>query len=235
VNWNNRPAPKWGAADDNWSYGSVQRVQMLNDNLAKTQTHTLATVTSAMNAAATQDLRNVRLLPVVAKLLEAAPSPSAHATAQLDALKAWAATGSSRLDRDLDGRIDAGGAPAIWDAFYPKLFDAVIDVKGLRPLIGRDAGTSSDFTDGGFWYVEKALRMLNGDPVKRKFNTRFCGTRAKCAAAVWKALDSVPDIMSSDATKERIAFRPGLLPTTIRFTNRPTGIQQVISFTGHRP
>ena len=23
VNWNNRPAPKWGAADDNWSYGSA--------------------------------------------------------------------------------------------------------------------------------------------------------------------------------------------------------------------
>ncbi len=29
VNWNNRPAPGWGAADDNWAYGSVQRVQML--------------------------------------------------------------------------------------------------------------------------------------------------------------------------------------------------------------
>ena len=35
VNWNNRPAPKWGAADDNWAYGSVQRVRMLNDGLAK--------------------------------------------------------------------------------------------------------------------------------------------------------------------------------------------------------
>ena len=35
VNWNNRPAPKWGAADDNWSYGSAQRVRMLNDGLAK--------------------------------------------------------------------------------------------------------------------------------------------------------------------------------------------------------
>ena len=35
VNWNNRPAPGWGAADDNWSYGSAQRVEMLNDGLAK--------------------------------------------------------------------------------------------------------------------------------------------------------------------------------------------------------
>ena len=31
VNWNNRPAPGWGAADDNWQYGSTQRVRMLTD------------------------------------------------------------------------------------------------------------------------------------------------------------------------------------------------------------
>ena len=37
-----------------------------------------------------------------------------------------------------------------------------------------------------------------------------------------------------DANAERIKFAPGLLPTTIRYTNRPSGIQQVISFKGHR-
>ena len=35
VNWNNRPAPGWGAADDNWSYGSAQRVRMLDAGIAK--------------------------------------------------------------------------------------------------------------------------------------------------------------------------------------------------------
>jgi hypothetical protein len=29
VNWNNKPAPNWGSADDNWAYGSVYRSQML--------------------------------------------------------------------------------------------------------------------------------------------------------------------------------------------------------------
>ena len=58
VNWNNRPAPGWGAADDNWEYGSVQRVRLLLENLAKRDKHDLATVTGAMNAAATQDLRS---------------------------------------------------------------------------------------------------------------------------------------------------------------------------------
>ena len=237
VNWNNRPAPKWGAADDNWAYGSVQRVQMLNASLAKAQTHTLATVTSAMNAAATQDLRSVALTPVVTKLLEAAPSPSPRATALLEALNQWRVNGSSRLDRDLDGKVDAGPAAAIWDAFYPKLFDAVIGVKGMDDLIGRSAGPSSGFTDGGFWYVEKALRTINGDKVgaqvqhpllRRRQPRQVRGGRLEGAGR------GRGHRRAADATKERIAFRPGLLPTTIRYTNRPSGIQQVISFSGHR-
>ena len=172
VNWNNRPAPKWGAADDNWSYGSVQRVRMLNDGLAKAQTHTPATVTSAMNAAATQDLRSVALTPVISELLKAAPSPSPRATRMLAILNEWRAAGSSRLDRDLDGRIDAGPGPAIWDAFYPRLFAAAMPIRGLGPYIGTDSGTAGDFTDGGFWYLEKDLRTINEDKVRRKFNAR---------------------------------------------------------------
>jgi hypothetical protein len=60
----------------------------------------------------------------------------------------------------------------------------------------------------------------------------------KCAGAVWAALESIPgdpDALRGDANAERIKFRPGILPTTIRYTNRPSGIQQVISFESHRP
>ena len=39
---------------------------------------------------------------------------------------------------------------------------------------------------------------------------------------------------SKAAAAERIAFAPGLLTTKIAYTNRPSGIQQVISFEGHR-
>ena len=76
VNWNNRPARNWGAADDNWSYGSVQRVKMLLDGLNARGKHDLASVTSAMNGAATPDLRSVELTPVLDSLLKAAPAPS---------------------------------------------------------------------------------------------------------------------------------------------------------------
>lgn len=44
-----------------------------------------------------------------------------------------------------------------------------------------------------------------------------------------------PKAWMTDATGERITFVPGLLKTSIRYTNRPSGIQQVVSFGGHNP
>ena len=42
-----------------------------------------------------------------------------------------------------------------------------------------------------------------------------------------------PDKWHSSASLEQIQFSPVNL-LTMRYTNRPTGIQQVITFTGHR-
>ena len=240
VNWNNRPAPGWGAADDNWQYGSTQRVRMLTDGLTSRPTHDLASVTSAMNAAATQDLRSVALTPVLQSLLSVAPAPSPRAARMLELLVLWRAGGSSRLDADLDGVMDAGPGPAIWDALYPKLWAAAMPVKGLDALVGSTSGPGSGFTGGGFWLIDKDLRALNGEKFKQPFNERYCGggNRAACARAVWAALESIPgdpDALRGNANAERIPFRPGILPTTIRYTNRPSGIQQVISFDRHRP
>jgi hypothetical protein len=76
---------------------------------------------------------------------------------------------------------------------------------------------------------------------------RYCGAgnAAACQASLWAAIDAAgnqlaaaqgndPSAWRADATKERITFIPGLLKTTLRYTNRATGIQQVISFKGHR-
>jgi acyl-homoserine lactone acylase PvdQ len=255
VNWNNKPAPGWGAADDNWTYGSTHRVQMLLAGLTGRPQHDLASVTSAMNAAATQDIRSVELTPLLESTLKAAPAPTPRAQQILDLLVAWRASGSSRLDRDLDGFMDAGGAPAIWDDLYPRLYAAAMGgvfkgglLSGLRAFVGANAGTAGGFTNGGFWYLDKDLRRLGGAPVAGRFSLRYCGggDKKRCATALWKAIDASgaalatqqgspdPAAWRSNAAKERISFAPGLLTTTIRYTNRPTGIQQVISFSGHR-
>ncbi len=255
VNWNNKPAPGFGSSDSEWGYGSVHRVELLNAGLAKQKTHTLATVVSAMNAAATKDLRvDSTPLDAINRVLASGPAPNARAQQVLGLLMAWRASGSSRLDRDLDGKMDAGGAPAVMDALYPKVADAVLgpvlgdQLDDLSNVEGTRNWTGSGFTGGRLAYVDKDLRQLLGDPLKSKYRTRFCGNGdlAACRASLWAAVDAAaaqvaaaqgtedPAAWTSDAAAERIKFAPGLLQTTIRYTNRPSGIQQVVSFRGHR-
>jgi acyl-homoserine lactone acylase PvdQ len=254
LNWNNKPVPGFAAADNTWSYGSLHRVTLLEAGIAKRAKHDLASVTGAMNAAATQDLRSFALTPTLSTLLRGGTAPSARAQRMLELLEGWQAGGSSRLDRDEDGFMEAGGAPAIMDAFYPHLVDAVLgpalgaQLADLKAVVGTDNAPRTGFTGGGINYIDKDLRTLLGTRFRNPFATRFCGAGniGACRTAVWAALDATgveleakqgsgdPNAWRSDARPERIKFLPGVLPTTIRYTNRPSGIQQVISFGGHR-
>jgi acyl-homoserine lactone acylase PvdQ len=254
TNWNNKPAAGFGSSDTEWTYGSTQRVQMLDAGLAARQTHDHASVVAAMNRAATQDLRAAgSMLDGLVGVLATGPAPSARDQQMIDLLVAWKAQGASRLDRDLDGRMDAGGAPAIMDALYPRIADAVLgpvlgpQLDQLRTVEGTNS-SRGNFYGGRINYVDKDLRQLLGAQFKSPFRTRFCGRGdlSACRDSVWAAVHAAGDELAaaqgtndpaawtSDANAERIEFAPGLLPTTIRYTNRPSGIQQVISFNGHR-
>jgi len=210
-------------------------------------------VTGAMNAAATQDFRSVVLTPLLDKVLAGSTAPSPRAAQMLAALDTWRKGGSSRLDVNLDGKGDAGPGPAIWDALYPVLADSVLAPQlgpqndELSRLVGRLNAPSTGFQDGRIWILDKDLRGLLGEPLKAPYHTKFCGSgdKAACQATIWQAFQQAGDQIAAaqgsdvagwfmDANAERIKFAPGLLPTTIRYTNRPSGIQQVISFKGHR-
>ncbi|HET8822995.1 MAG TPA: penicillin acylase family protein [Thermoleophilaceae bacterium] len=254
-NWNNSPARGFPAADDQWAYGPIQRVQLLNDNTSKRRRHTLATLTGAMNAAATQDIRVMKFVPLLARLLKGGTPPSARASRMLELLEDWRAQGGSRLDRDLDGNIDHPGA-AILDASWTRLTDAAMTPVLGKPLADQLASTlhrrfngpPDGQSSGWFTYLSKDLRTLMGEPVRGPFANRYCGNGDVnvCRAALWAALEATgveletagrgsdPAAWRADANAERIPFLPGLLPYTLRYTNRPTGIQQVIEFSGHR-
>jgi hypothetical protein len=255
VNWNNKPARDFSAADDNWSYGSIHRNQLLEDAVARRDTHTLASLVAAMNRAATQDLRVTHVLPAIAAVLKTGPAPNARSAQMLALLESWRAAGGSRLDRELDGKIDDPGA-AILDAAWNRIADAVMSpvlgpqLDDLARLIQRDDAASSQgssYGSGWYGYVDKDLRTLLGGGVKGKFKTRFCGQGdlAACRASLWAALDAAgaelaaaqgpdPAAWRKSAIPERISFAPGLLPTTMRWTNRPT-FQQAMTYSGHRP
>lgn len=234
VNWNNKPAPRFAAADDNFAYGEVHRVQLLQRGLKK-GTNAVVDVVRTMNKAATQDLRAVEAWPAINAALDAAPAPTAGAQQARSAINAWLAAGASRLDRNLDGKAD-DPAVGIMDAAWPKLVDAVLEpVLGpltdrLAALMGRDdepGPGGSAYIDGWYGYV---VRDLGG-----RYANRYCGggDKAACAKSLWAALDAAASAPPADVTKERITFAPGFLPTTMRWTNRPT-YQQILSFDGHR-
>jgi acyl-homoserine lactone acylase PvdQ len=254
LNWNNKPARAYAASDAEWTWGSVQRVDLLRVGIAARRVHTLASVVGVMNRAATQDLRVVRVWPVIREVLShGSGSPRARVAAGL--VDEWLVAGGSRLDRDLDGTIDAPGA-AVLDMAWDGLADAVLSpvlgtlVDDLAELVPRDQPmnpSGSAYADGWWSYVDKDLRALLGKPVKGPYGTRFCGRGqlAVCASSLWAVLDLAagrleeargadPAGWRADATAERIGFAPGILPQTMRGVNRPT-FQQVFSFRSHRP
>ena len=248
VNWNNKPAAGFPAADDNWSYGSIHRVDLLDKGVGTKKLHTPASVVSAMNAAATLDLRQT-LVPLLTDVMSHAPSSGARETQMLQLLRSW---DGSRLDANGDGKIDAAGA-AIMDAWWP-----LLAVNVVQPVLGpltsdlqQLMGVSNDANDqgssyGGGWYsyVDKDLRTLLGKSVRDKFSMTYCGggNLTLCAGSLWKTLTSAADALAaqgadpaawrSDATKERIHFS-GFIPETMRWANRPT-FQQVMVFRSHR-
>jgi acyl-homoserine lactone acylase PvdQ len=252
ANWNNKPGRGWPSADDTWDYQSTYRVDMLTRALPAGKV-TLPQVVNAMNEAATQDIRSVVVEPTISQVLRSGAAPSPRDQKLLDLLDAWSSAGSSRLDQDLDGKIDDPGA-AIMDAAWPKLADAVLSrVLGplkdqLATLVTRNNQANSGgsaYAAGWYGYVWKDLRSLLGQKVDGAYSTQYCGggSLQACRASLWAALDAAGNDLAAaqgadtaawraDATAERISF--GLLPTTMRWANRPT-FQQVVTFASHRP
>jgi len=254
VNWNNRTEAGYEAPDDNWMFGPSQRVDLLLNNLGKGGNLTPAAVVSAMNEAATQDVREMTFEPVLSKLLHGGRAPNARDAEMLALLDAWHRHGGSRLDRTGNGQITDPGA-AVMDTAWPLLADAWASTVLGPKLTAELASFDSQFQAppggqefGWFGYMDKDLRTLLGERVRGKFAVRYCGggSLKRCRAQLWAAMDKAgrelaatqgpnPAAWHSSATAEQISFIPGLLPYKLAYTNRPTGIQQVLSFFGHAP
>ena len=260
TNWNNGAARGFGAADDEWNRnGSVGRINLLRFNLKRLKKKgrwSPASITSAMNASATQDVRAIVMLPLLNKLLRGTTAPSPMAQQMLDLMNQWRQHGGNRLDLNNDGLIDYPGA-AIMDAAYPNIVDNELAARLGQTLLPQLDNLSSRFDappggqySGWYQYFDRDIRgLLNASDKKRKnkrlpdqFNLFYCGKGhlSACRSQVWTAIQAAgnklagqqgpdPAAWRASATDEEIHFSP--LPLiTMRYTNRPSGIQQVISF-----
>jgi acyl-homoserine lactone acylase PvdQ len=248
VNWNNKPAKGFPAADNRWNEQSLQRDLMLEDELARRPKQTLATVLAAANAAATQDVRIVELWPALRRMLDQGRAPSARARALRDVLQRWHDAGGSRRDADRDGKIDSPGAE-ILDVAWKGLSDAGLCARLGGALCRQLEGRNSRFEappggQYGGWhqYMWKDLRAMLGRKVAGAYHLRYCGGGrvSTCAHELWAALDAAgqrlaaqqgpdPNAWRAPEASEAISFAPIPL-ITMQYTNKPTGIHQVMQF-----
>lgn len=247
VNWNNKPARNFPAGDDRFgNEGGIQRVDMLKDELRRYPKPTLANVLAAANAGATQDVRITQFWPTLRAMLGRAASPSSRATQAAGRLQSWFAAGGSRVDANLDGKIDDPGA-VILDTAWKKITDAGLCdrlgsglCKQLEERISRfDAPPAGQFS-GWHQYMDKDFRTLLKRPVKGRYSQRYCGAGkvSRCAKELWAALDSAAGRIAAKQGNDpakwtepvtKIQFTP--LPLLeFQYTNKPSGIHQVMTF-----
>ncbi|WP_375493547.1 penicillin acylase family protein, partial [uncultured Jatrophihabitans sp.] len=150
VSWNNKPAPQFAAADDQYGYGQVYRSIMLTRQLdAQLSAHggkvTRAQVVQAMETAASQDLDGVSVMPLLLKYLdEDASGLDQNDKDMLDQLKSWVADGAHRHKASPgDAEYQHAAAIAISDELMPNLIEALYD--GVL----KDGGMGSAGSNGG--------------------------------------------------------------------------------------
>ena len=239
LNWNNQSAPGFMHGDDE-PYGSAQRVELFDKFPNRPK---LTDVVGIMNRAATEDVRSP-VWPVVSKVLRSGPAPSARDQKVLAVLDEWVSRDAPRLDADDNTFYDDSG-PAILDEVWRPIAEAV-----MRPVFGDLTDDLSDVRglngQSGHSYVDKDLRTLLGRRVKGEFNLSYCGNGSlrACRESLWAAVSAAADRLAAEfngeqdpakwlRTASRTGFQPGLIPNTMRTTNRPT-FQQVLELQSRR-
>jgi acyl-homoserine lactone acylase PvdQ len=215
VSWNNKQAPGWAAADDNFSYGPDHRQAMLvrmvrralEANGGKVQLHSLV---QAMEEPATQDMRVLRDFPIIRRTLGRVKD--ARLRDALNLLDRWRVSGGHRRDLNKDGKYDDDAAVTLMDAWWPRLADAIFQpalgddaLKALRALNDYPDLPSSpaapDFFSGFESYVSKDLRDLTQRrKVRGPWSRVYCGRGSlkRCRAAILASLSAALDVKPAD-------------------------------------
>jgi acyl-homoserine lactone acylase PvdQ len=262
TSWNNKQAPGYSAADGNYAYGAVHRVQPLDDRIQAViqsgEKFTRGKLVEAMEDAATVDLRADKVLPLLLRVLESTPIADPALVDAVAKLKAWQQAGGHRLAPPGSSTYSHSAAIRILDAWWPLLVQAQ-----FRPALGPDlyaalartlpldqrANPQGSAYQAGWWgFVHRDLRKVLGEPAPQPVT--FCGggSLAECRAVLLDSLATalaVPATTTYPATGEcaagnqfcsdQIVHQPmgGITQSRIHWVNRPT-YQQVLEFPSRR-
>ena len=206
TSWNNKQAPGFSAADNQWGYGSVYRSLSLDERIqariAGDKKVSRAGLVAAMQDAAVTDVRGKQLLPELLAVI----GDDAELKPALDLLKAWLAAGALREDRDRDGAYSHQAAIALMDRWWESTDEdgktGSVAKEALRPVLGSLVDELPKGLDdhprlglGSAWngvpwygYVDKGLRQVLGLPVAGRYSRTYCGALATCRASLKASL-----------------------------------------------
>lgn len=253
TSWNNKQAPGFRANDHNFSYGPVQRVQMLDDGirsyLKRKGKLSLVDLVNIMGDAATTDLRGTRVLPFMLRAVGKPSDPRLQEAVAL--LKEWQRSGAHRRDKDADGSYEHSPAVALMDAWWEPAAQAIFkptlgDAYDALPMGHHDnpRAQGSAFQSGFYSHINKDLRTVLGLKVRGKASRVYCGEGSlkKCRADLTASLDAAvkaleeqfgedPSTWDANEAGDQIDFTPvGLQDQpNMQWQNRPT-FQQVLEF-----
>ena len=213
--------------------------------------HDLASVIGAMNAAATQDVRAVVFQPVLSRRAAGRSALPARGRCRCSACSRLApgrrqpagprprrqdrppgrGDHGRGLGRDRRTRACAACSARSWRTSSTRTCTAA---STSRRAASSAAGTCT-------WTRTCGRCSGAGCAASSRTATAAAAGSRRCRAELWRALDRagarlarprapIPPSGARTRIRERIEFVPGLLPYTMRYTNRPSGIQQVISF-----
>jgi acyl-homoserine lactone acylase PvdQ len=208
VSWNNKQAAGYSAADGNFSFGPVFRADLLDAPVGAAvhggQMLDRAGVVRIVEEAATVDLRALRELPNLLRVLTSQPITDPRLAAVVSQLQAWRQSGAHRRETSPGSHVyQYADAIRVFDAWWPLLYAAEFQ-GGLGPgLYGALVATlpvdespsgvghhGSAYQSGGWGYVDRDLRSLLGDPVAAPLPHVYCGggDLAACRQALLGAL-----------------------------------------------
>jgi acyl-homoserine lactone acylase PvdQ len=212
TNWNNKPAPGFSAADNNYAYGPVYRVQSLSERLqarfalGKVQP---VDVVNAMEDAGSVDLDGSQLVTQLSAVLAGAALSPAQSSV-LSILQSWAAHGAHRRALAEPERYDEGNAVAIMDALYPRLAHAIFDrwldgdqyalLASLNPINNPPGPVGSAYDGGWEGYLQRSLRQASDPTIANPYSQTYCGGsggKPACQAAVIAALQAAIDALTA--------------------------------------
>lgn len=129
ISWNNKQAADYSAADGNFSYGPVQRADLLDQGvkayLATGAKFTRASLVQVMERAAVTDLRGRDVLPLLLQVIDSEPVTDPGQRALVGELTTWLNSGAT-LSQTSTGATTFQNSAAIqvFDAWWPLLLQA---------------------------------------------------------------------------------------------------------------